>query len=161
MNALKHGGASHATGFDSSASAIETARKNAVANGLGMARFESADVFEALARLRKRPEKFGLVVCDPPKFARTPRQVEDALKGYLRLNREAVDVLAPGGILVTCSCSGHVDRGMFANMLNQVAELSGRPIRILEQRGQAADHPVSASCLETNYLKCFVCHVGE
>jgi 23S rRNA (cytosine1962-C5)-methyltransferase len=99
------------------------------------------------------------VICDPPKFARHPKAVEDALKGYLRLNRAAVDVLAPDGILVTCSCSGHVERALFADLLGQVAEQSGRSIQILEQRGQAPDHPVSASCLETEYLKCFVCRV--
>jgi len=61
--------------------------------------------------------------------------------------------------LVTCSCSGLVDRGVFADILGQVAELSGRSIQILEQRGQAADHPVSASCRETEYLKCVMARV--
>jgi len=160
LNALKHGGAAHALGIDVSAAAVEAARANAVANGLHAARFEASDAFEALDRLRASGQKFGLVICDPPKFARHPKALEDALKGYLRLNRAALDVLEPDGVLVTCSCSGHVERGMFADMLGQVAELSGRPIQILEQRGQAADHPVSASCLETEYLKCFVCRVA-
>jgi 23S rRNA (cytosine1962-C5)-methyltransferase len=160
LNALRHGGAVHALGFDSSPSAVETARRNAVANQISSARFESADVFDALEQLRAAGERFGLVVCDPPKFARSPGAVEDALKGYLRLNRAALDVLEPEGILVTCSCSGHVDRQLFAEVLGQAAELAGRPIQILEQRGQAADHPVSASCLETEYLKCFICRVG-
>ncbi len=160
LNALKHGGTAHVLGIDVSAAAVEAARQNAVANGLHTARFEASDAFEALDRLRASGQKFGLVVCDPPKFARHPKALEDALKGYLRLNRAALDVLEPDGVLVTCSCSGHVERGMFADMLGQVAELSGRPIQILEQRGQAADHPVSASCLETEYLKCFVCRVA-
>lgn len=82
------------------------------------------------------------------------------MKGYLRLNRAALDVLEPDGILVTCSCSGLVERGLFADLIGQLAELSGRSIQILEQRGQAPDHPVSASCLETEYLKCFVCRVS-
>jgi len=160
LNALIHGGATHTLGFDSSAPAIELARRNAILNGQAHARFEVADVFEALDRLRAAGERFGLVICDPPKFARHPKAVEEAVKGYLRLNRAAVDVLEPDGVLATCSCSGHVDRGLFADVLGQVAELSGRPIQFLEQRGQAADHPVSASCLETEYLKCFVCRVG-
>ena len=63
-------------------------------------------------------------------------------------------------MLVTCSCSGLVDRELFATMLGQVAELSGRPLQVIETRGQAPDHPVSASCLETEYLKCFICRVG-
>lgn len=160
FNALKHGGATHTVGIDSSASAIDSARANAVTNGLGNARFEVADVFDSLERLRSGGESFGVVVCDPPKFARHPKAVEDALKAYLRLNRAALDLVTHDGVLVTCSCSGHVDRELFAELLGQVAELSGRSIQILEQRGQAADHPVSASCLETEYLKCFVCRVG-
>jgi 23S rRNA (cytosine1962-C5)-methyltransferase len=160
LNTLKHGGAAHALGFDSSAPAIEAARRTAVANGLGAARFEVADVFETLDRLRGAGQRFGLVVCDPPRFARSASSLEEALRAYLRLNRAAVEVLAPGGILATCSCSGHVDRATFAQMLGQAAELSGRPIQILEARGQAADHPISASCLETEYLKCFICRVA-
>lgn len=160
MNALRHGAASHSLGIDSSRQAIETARRNAVANQIASARFEEADVFETLDRLRAARETFGLVVCDPPKFARNPRAVPEALKGYLRLNRAAVDVLEPDGILATCTCSGLVDRGLFLDVLGQVAEQSGRPIQILEQRGQAPDHPVSASCLETEYLTCVIARVG-
>ena len=160
LNALRHGGARSVLGIDSSAPAIEAARANAIVNHLGAARFEMADVFDTLATLRDRGERFGVVICDPPKFARGPRSVEEALKGYLRLNRAAVEVLEPEGVLVTCSCSGLVDRALFADVLAQVAELSGRPIQFLEQRGQAPDHPVSASCLETEYLKCFLCRVA-
>lgn len=160
LNALKNGGAASVLGIDSSSTAIEVARHHAVLNHTGTARFEAADVFDTLEALRASGERFGVVICDPPKFARHPRGVEDALKGYLRLNRAALDVLEPGGVLVTCSCSGLVERGLFADVLGQVAELSGRPIQILDQRGQAPDHPVSASCLESEYLKCFICRVG-
>jgi 23S rRNA (cytosine1962-C5)-methyltransferase len=83
-----------------------------------------------------------------------------ALKGYRRLNLAAIRVLAPGGILATCSCSGLVDRHAFLEVLGLVAEESGRSIQILEQRGQAPDHPVSAACPESDYLKCFLCRVG-
>ena len=83
-----------------------------------------------------------------------------ALKGYRRLNLAAISVLEPDGILATCSCSGLVDRRAFAEMIGQVAEDSRRPIQILEHRGQAPDHPVSASCLESDYLKCLICRVG-
>jgi 23S rRNA (cytosine1962-C5)-methyltransferase len=160
LNALRHGGALSALGIDSSAAAIELARQNAESNGVEGASFEAGDVFHRLDSLAAAGERFGVVVCDPPKFARNPQAIEDALKGYIRLNRAALDVLEPDGILVTCSCSGHVDRQLFAEVLAQVAEQSARPIQILEQRGQAPDHPVTASCLETEYLKCFVCRVG-
>jgi 23S rRNA (cytosine1962-C5)-methyltransferase len=160
MNALHHGEATSTLGIDTSERAIDLARRNAVANHARSARFEVADVFDTLETLRGSGEKFGMVICDPPKFARHPKALEDAVKGYLRLNRAAVDVLEPGGVLATCSCSGLVDRTLFLDILGQVAELSGRPIRILEQRGQAADHPVSASCLETEYLKCVIARVS-
>ncbi len=160
LNALKHGSARSVVGIDSSAVAVEVARHHATINQIESARFESADALTALESFRASGEHFGVVICDPPKFARSPRGVEDALKAYIRLNRSALDVLEPDGVLVTCSCSGLVDRGLFADMLGQVAELSGRTIQFLEQRGQAADHPVSASCLETEYLKCFICRVS-
>jgi len=159
LNASIHGGAASALGIDSSKSAIELARRNALENQVESVRFESADVVDTLESLRGLGETFGLVICDPPKFAKHPKGVEDAIRGYLRLNRAAINVIEPGGILVTCSCSGLVDRGVFADVLGQVAELSGRSIQILDQRGQAADHPVSASCLETEYLKCVIARV--
>lgn len=160
LNALLLGEAASTLGIDSSEKAIDLARRNAIANKARSARFEVADVFDTLEALRESGEKFGMVICDPPKFARHPKALEDAVKGYLRLNRAAVDVLEPGGVLVTCSCSGLVDRTLFLDILGQVAELSNRPIRILEQRGQAPDHPVSASCLETEYLKCVIARVS-
>jgi 23S rRNA (cytosine1962-C5)-methyltransferase len=117
-------------------------------------------VLPTLESLRARGERFDVLICDPPRFARHARGVDEALKGYLRLNRAAVEVLAPDGVLATCSCSGLVHRTRFADLVGQVAALTGRPIQILDQRGQAPDHPVSASCLETDYLKCFLCRVG-
>ena len=160
LNARKNGGASSVLGVDSSATVVEVARHHAQINQIDQVGFEAGDALAVLERLRAAGETFGVVICDPPKFARNPRAVEDAIKMYLRLNRAVLDVLSPDGILVTCSCSGLVDRGLFADMLGQVAELSGRSIQFLEQRGQAPDHPVSASCLETDYLKCFICRVG-
>ncbi|WP_435019002.1 class I SAM-dependent rRNA methyltransferase [Tundrisphaera sp. TA3] len=159
LHALLQGGAASTLGFDSSSNAIELARANAVRNHAGSARFEVADVFDALETLKTSEQTFGLVICDPPKFARHARDVEDAVRGYLRLNRAAIHAVEPGGIFVTCSCSGLVGRDLFLDMLGQVAELSGRRIQILEQRGPAADHPVSASCLESDYLKCVIARV--
>ncbi len=160
LNALKHGGATSTLGIDSSSTAVEVAKHHASINNVTGAEFESGELFAKLETLRAEGRRFGVVICDPPKFARNPRGVEDGIKGYLRLNRAALDVLEPDGILVTCSCSGLVDRALFADVLGQVAELSGRSIQILEQRGQASDHPVLASCLETEYLKCFICRVS-
>jgi 23S rRNA (cytosine1962-C5)-methyltransferase len=154
------GGARSALGIDSSGTAIELARQHAAINRLDGAQFEEGDVLEVLARLRQEEKRFGVVICDPPKYARSSGDVERALKGYLKLNLAAVDVLEPDGVLATCSCSGLVGRELFADVIASVAEQSGRPIQFLEQRGQAPDHPISASCLETEYLKCMICRAG-
>jgi 23S rRNA (cytosine1962-C5)-methyltransferase len=159
LNALR-AGAVEALGIDSSAPAVALASRNAEANGLGHARFEVGDVAEVVESLRRSGRRFGLVVCDPPKFARHPKGLEKAVRAYLALNRAVVDLVEPDGVLATCSCSGHVERILFADILGQVAERSGRMIQILEQRGQALDHPVSASCLESDYLKCDICRVS-
>ena len=153
------GKAREVLGFDSSQRAVAQARANAERNGLDNVRFESGDAFDTLHALKTAGERFDGIVLDPPKFARSRGGVEDALRAYARLNRLAIDVLAPGGILVTCSCSGHVTRDDFFFMLVSVAQQSGRDIQVLEQRGAAADHPVSATCPETEYLKCFICRV--
>ena len=160
LNAIKHGEASSVLGIDASASAIEAARRNAERNQMGHAQFEVGDVFTTLDRLRTEGRKFGKVICDPPKFTQRAGTVPDAMKGYLRLNRAAVDVVEPGGILITCSCSGLIDRAIMAEMLAQVAEFSGRSIQILEIRSQAPDHPISVACPENGYLKCFICRVN-
>ncbi len=159
LNAVRNG-AADALGVDSSSAAIAAAREHAALNGVPGAQFEEGDVFEVLDRLRREGKRFGMVVCDPPKFARRAGDLERALKGYLKLNVAALEVLEPDGVLVTCSCSGLVGRELFADVIASAAEQSGRSIQILEQRGQAPDHPISASCLETEYLKCLVCRAG-
>jgi 23S rRNA (cytosine1962-C5)-methyltransferase len=158
LNAARNG-AVETLGVDTSAPAIELARQNAALNGIENVEFIVGDVLEVLQRLELEQRRFDVVICDPPKFARQAKDVEHALKGYLRLNMAALEVLKPDGILVTCSCSGLIGRELFTDLLGNVAEQSRRPIQILEQRGQAPDHPVSASCLETEYLKCVICRV--
>jgi 23S rRNA (cytosine1962-C5)-methyltransferase len=160
LNALVHGHAREVLAYDSSGKAIALARANAQLNGVSGVHFETSDCFQALDALAAAGEKFGAVVLDPPKFARRRGSVDEALRAYHRLNRLAVDVLEPGGILVTCSCSGHVTREDFLFMLLGVAEQTGRAIQVLEARSAAPDHPLSVTCLETEYLKCFICRVG-
>jgi len=157
--ALKHGGAVSSLGFDSSSVAVEFARRHAVINHLPTARFEVAHVPDALKMLKATGRTFGMVVVDPPKFARSTKGVEEAVKAYVRLNCDAVSLLEPDGILVTCSCSGLIERELFLQLLGHVAEQTGRTIQILESRGQAPDHPVAANCLETDYLKCVIARI--
>ena len=133
---------------------------NADLNGAANVTVETADAFEKLDALAAAGERFGMVILDPPKFARSRASLDDALRAYHRINRVAVGLLEPGGILVTCSCSGSVSRDDFLQMLAGVAQRSGRPLQLLECRGAAPDHPVSASCLEGEYLKCVIARVA-
>jgi 23S rRNA (cytosine1962-C5)-methyltransferase len=153
-------GARETLGIDTSERSVELAKANAALNGVANARFEAGDCFDRLDALRFAREKFGAVILDPPKFASSADNVEKALRAYHRLNRVAVDLLEPGGFLVTCSCTGRVSREEFLYMLAGVAQQSRREIQVLEQRGPSPDHPVSATSLEGDYLKCMICRVG-
>jgi 23S rRNA (cytosine1962-C5)-methyltransferase len=146
-------------GIDASQRAIDQATHNAGLNGIGNARFQVGDCFETLEQLRAAGERFGAVVLDPPRFARKRTGIDEALRAYHRLNRLAVEVLEPGGILVTCSCSGNVSRDDFFAMLFGVSQKTHREIQVLEVCGAAPDHPVSVTCPENEYLKCFICRV--
>ncbi len=121
--------------------------------------FRQGDVFVELRRLRDAAQTFGLVILDPPKFARSTGDVPNALRGYKDINLLAMHLLEPGGILATCSCSQHVDDAMFVAMLNDAAYDTGREVQVLDRRSQGPDHPVSVTCPESRYLKCYLCRV--
>jgi 23S rRNA (cytosine1962-C5)-methyltransferase len=157
--AATRGGAREVIAVDSSAAAIELGRAHAQLNGVSNVHFEAADVFKYLDRAVAARERFDAVILDPPSFARTQGAVAEALRAYHHLNRRAVDLLEPGGVLVTCSCSGQVMREDFLVMLAEVAERSGRDIQPLEIRGAAPDHPIEVTCLESEYLKCVIARV--
>ena len=159
--ALKQGGARSVHAVDASESALTLARANAELNEVATAiQFEKSDSFEALERLAAAGEVFDSVILDPPKMTRHRAGIAKALRGYHSLNELALRVLKPGGMLVTCSCSGLVGRDDFVAMLAEVSQRSGRAIQILESRGQAPDHPISVHCLESGYLKCYICRVA-
>jgi 23S rRNA (cytosine1962-C5)-methyltransferase len=151
------GGAKEVVAVDSSAKALALAEANAQLNSATNIRFQCGEGFETLESMAEVGERFDAVILDPPKFARTRGAVKNALQAYHWLNRLALSVLEPGGILITCSCSGHVSREDFLYMLVGAARQTRRDIQILESRGAAPDHPVLCSCLESEYLKCFIC----
>lgn len=155
---LLRAGARSVTGVDVSASALERARENLVLNGLDDGRVElvKSDAFQWLEAARESGERFEMVVLDPPRMARSERGVKGALRGYLRLNEAALHCLEPGGILLTCSCTGRISADRFQDVLAEAERRTGRRVRILERHGQPADHPVSPTCPETAYLKCLV-----
>jgi 23S rRNA (cytosine1962-C5)-methyltransferase len=154
------GGASEVLGIDTSRKAVAQARRNAELNAMANVRFEVGDGFEALDALLAQGERFDAVILDPPQFARGKGGTSAALMAYHRLNRAACGLLTAGGILVTCCCTGSVTREDFLLMLSGVAQKSGRDIQVLEQRTAAPDHPVSATCLQSEYLKCLICHIS-
>jgi 23S rRNA (cytosine1962-C5)-methyltransferase len=160
LTASRLGAAREVLGVDTSEKAVALARANAELNGVTNALFEQGDGFQVLDDFLAAGRRFDAIVLDPPKFTRTRQSVNDALRAYHRLNRVAADLLNPDGILVTCSCSGSVTREDFLQMLAVVAQKCGRDIQVLEQRGASPDHPVSATCPESEYLKCFICRVA-
>jgi 23S rRNA (cytosine1962-C5)-methyltransferase len=152
-------GARAVLGIDASEPALELARGNARLNELECMEFRRADVFDQLADLASAGERFGVVVLDPPKFARARNAIEEALRGYRRLQTLGLRLLEPDGILVTCCCSGLITEPMLEDLLGQLAVEERREVQILERRGQAPDHPVAATCLESKYLKCLISRV--
>ena len=160
ITAAATGGAESVTCVDSSKPALASAEQNAAANGVAeKVNVAGSDCFKYLEAAREEGAIFDTVILDPPKMTRSASGAKSALRGYHSLNDLAVSVLRPGGILVTCCCSGHISRDDFIRMLSGVATGSGRRIQILESRGHAADHPVSPNCPENAYLKCLICRV--
>ncbi len=152
------GGAREAVGVDADAGILDIARANAAANRVAV-RFEQADVFDWLHAARERNEHFGALVLDPPKLTRNRNDIKRALKKYFAMNRLALDVLEPGGVMLTCSCTGLVEETGFRDMLRRVALNAGRDIQILASHGAGPDHPVSAVVPEGRYLKALFCRV--
>lgn len=155
-------GATSVTCVDISARAVALAAENAALNGVGeRVACEEADAFERLRSLKGEGRRFGVVVLDPPAFVKSRKAIKEAVKGYLTINRRGMELLAPGGYLVTCSCSYHMGREMFRDMLTQAAQQAGRAMRLVETRSQSPDHPVLLAVPETEYLKCFVLQAVE
>jgi 23S rRNA (cytosine1962-C5)-methyltransferase len=146
-------GASHVTSLDISAAALARGRENAERNGLANIDFVEADAFDYLRGAERERERFGTIVVDPPAFAKSKTSVPGALRGYKDVNLRAMRLLAPGGLLFTASCSFHVSRSLFLEMLQEAAADSGRRIVLREVRVQPLDHPEVITIPETGYLK--------
>ncbi len=147
-------GASEAIGVDSSEHALALARRAALAAGVdSRCTFRRADAFDALANLHAAGERFRLVVCDPPPFARSRKEVPSALKGYRKLARLAAPTVEPGGFLFIASCSHTVEAQAFAREVALGVGRAGRAGRLIRQAGAGPDHPVHLHLPETAYLK--------
>jgi 23S rRNA (cytosine1962-C5)-methyltransferase len=151
-------GAREAVGVDVDAGILEIARANAAANNVAV-RFEQADIFDWVRAAVTRGERYDAVVLDPAKLTRDRSKVMDALKKYFAMNRMALDIIAPGGLLLTCSCTGLVGEAEFLEMLRRVGLNAGRDIQVLETGGAGADHPYRTDVPEGRYLKAVFCRV--
>ena len=146
-------GAAQVTSLDISGPALERGRENALRNGLTNIEFIQADAFEFLRAAERGGGRYDTIVVDPPAFAKSRTSIDGALRGYKDVNLRAMRLLAPGGMLFTASCSFHLSRPLFHEMLEAAAADSGRRLVLRELRGQPLDHPELLTVPETGYLK--------
>lgn len=142
--------------LDSSSTAVAATAANAAANGLANVEVREANVFDELRELQTAGAEFDTIVLDPPAFAKNRASVDRAVAGYKEINLRAMRLLAPGGHLVTCSCSYNVSEALFLGVLAEAAVDAGRTMAVVEKRMQARDHPVLLNVPETYYLKCII-----
>lgn len=152
-------GAASATCIDSSQPALDVAAGNAKLNGFELETLRG-EALDLLKQLRADARVFDVVVVDPPALIKRKKDHDAGLEHYAALNRAAMQILAPGGVLVACSCSFHLDAEELQRVLLREARAAGRRLQILEQGGQGPDHPVHPAIVETRYLKAFYCRVN-
>jgi 23S rRNA (cytosine1962-C5)-methyltransferase len=153
-------GASEVCCVDASAVAQSFMQRNAAANGLqDRVRYETGDAFDVLKSMQASAQRFDVVIVDPPAFIKRRKEIRSGEQGYTRLNRLAMQVLAPDGILISCSCSMHLPAERLQSILYQSARKLGRQMQILERGFQSMDHPVHPAIAESAYLKALFCRV--
>jgi 23S rRNA (cytosine1962-C5)-methyltransferase len=152
-------GAQSVVNVDSSADVLTLAEENLALNGRAPQEMVAGDAFQVLRRYRDEGRTFDLVILDPPKFAASRAQVMGATRGYKDVNLLAMQILRPGGLLVTFSCSGLISADLFQKILFGASVDAGRDVQITERLAQGGDHPVLLTFPESAYLKGFVCRV--
>lgn len=155
------GGCEQVISVDTSQAALDIAKQNVELNQLDLskAEFIRDDVFQLLRHYRTQGEKFDMIIMDPPKFVENKNQLASACRGYKDINMLALQLLRPGGILLSFSCSGLMPNDLFQKILADAALDASCDIQFVEQFRQAADHPVIATYPEGLYLKGFACRV--
>lgn len=155
-------GAAHVSNLDSSLEALELSERNLALNGFdpdGQAEGVAGDVFQVLRDWRAAGQRFDVIILDPPKFAHSQQQVERAARAYKDINLLAMQLLPPGGVLATFSCSGLVSADLFQKILFGASVDAGRDVQVVERLGQGSDHPLLLSFPEGEYLKGLVCRM--
>jgi 23S rRNA (cytosine1962-C5)-methyltransferase len=146
----------HVVALDVSEDAVAQISRNAARNGLTNIEARCGNVFDALRTMDRAGERFETIVLDPPAFAKNKDAVERAYAGYKEINLRALKLLTPGGVLVTCSCSYHVDEAMLGQIVYDASIDARARVTVLEKRMQSRDHPVLLGVPETYYLKCLI-----
>jgi len=149
-------GAETVLALDASEEAVAAVGRHAALNGFERIEARAVNVFDELRRLERTGDRFDAIVLDPPAFAKSRAAVAKAVAGYKEINLRALKLLAPGGHLVTCSCSYNVDEPTFAAIVAEAAADARVAVSLVERRLQARDHPVLVGVPETSYLKCLV-----
>jgi 23S rRNA (cytosine1962-C5)-methyltransferase len=139
--------------IDSSEEALVRGARNAELNGATNIQWNAGDAFEVLRAMARAKSRFDTIVVDPPAFAKSKSAVSQALRGYREINLRAMRLLAPGGVLLTASCSFHVGRAEFHEVIAAAAGDSGRALTVVEHLDQGVDHPEVVTIPETGYLK--------
>ncbi|MFQ5735410.1 MAG: class I SAM-dependent rRNA methyltransferase [Thermodesulfobacteriota bacterium] len=148
------------TGVDASEGAVAQARRNAELNGLAdSCEFVKANVFDFVKKDLAAGAAYDMIVLDPPAFVKSKSKVREGLRSYRELNGACMSMLKGGGLFATSTCSYHVDRNTFLDLLRDAARDAGKTARIIEVRSQARDHPIALSVPETEYLKCVIAEV--
>ena len=156
-----HYGASDVLGIDISEHATGSASKNAALNGIeGICRFETVNTFDRLREYHDSGQTFDVIILDPPAFTKSKASIEGAIRGYKEINLRAMKIINSGGFLITCSCSHHIDPGLFMNIIYDAAIDSKKKARLVEYRSQAKDHPILLASKETQYLKCVILQIS-
>jgi 23S rRNA (cytosine1962-C5)-methyltransferase len=149
------------TAIDISSEAIATAQRNAALNDVGNIEFRTANVFDVLREMETAGERFDTIVLDPPAFAKSRATLKSALRGYNEINLRALKLLNAGGVLISCSCSYHLNEELFLELISNAALDARRRVQIIERRGQSRDHPILLGVPETHYLKCVIARAIE
>ena len=152
------GGASEVVCVDSSAAALAVVQRNAALNGVEIST-RQGDAFEVLEAMAAAKERFDVVVVDPPAFAKRRKDVPKAQAAYKRINQLAMQLLPRDGLLVSCSCSWHLEPVMLVDAIQKAARHLGRQAQIVQSGGQGPDHPVHPAIPETQYLKAYAVRV--
>ncbi len=148
--------ADEVTALDISEDATAALERNAKRNGLANVSGRTTNVFDELRAIERVGDKYDSIVLDPPAFAKSKSAIQKALSGYKEINLRALKLLKPGGFLITCSCSYHVNEASFAEVIFDAALDARTEVSVVEKRMQGRDHPVVLGMPETYYLKCFI-----